>query len=292
MLATIGLGVAAALGWGISGFFDAKAARAVPPIVASLMVNGLLTVLFTAIYFTFLHHGFTITQAATFYAAAGGAVITLGALSYFKGLSIGPVSLVAPMSSAYPIVTTLLAILVFHGTLSGGQGVALCLILAGILAVTDTWRTVRRRAALSPGPLLGLFTALCWGVGYALVAQAVQQAGWQQATLIELITMMLTFVVVIPFLSDRKGVTMRSITLAAKNRNVLLASILALGAALSFNAGLAYDTTGGAIVAALSAFYPILVVTLALRHFNETVQKAQLFGVVASITGVILLTAL
>lgn len=291
-LIAIILGLFAALGWGISGFFDAKASRAIPPIVASLMVNGILTALFIASYFAFLHQGFTITQAAVFYAASGGAIIALGALSYFKGLGIGPVSLVAPMSSAYPIVTTVVAVIAFNSTLSGGQGIALCLILAGILTVTDAWRVVLRRAALSPGPLLGLFTALCWGIGYALVAQAVQQAGWQQATLIELVAMMLAFGLFIPFLKDRKSVTTQNIITAAKNSNVLLASVLALGAALSFNAGLGYDPAGGAIVAALSAFYPILVVILALRHFEETVQTAKLLGVAMSILGVILLTVL
>lgn len=286
----ITLGLIAAIGWGISGFFDAKSSRAVHPIVASFVVNGLLTIAFVAIYFLFLHRGFTISQSAAWLAAGGGVSIAVGALAYFKGLGIGPVSLVSPMSSAYPVVTTLLALAVFHGTFHPGQGVAIILIMAGVLTVTQLWQLLAKRAVISRGPLLGLFTALCWGVGYALVAQAVQQAGWQQATLVELIAMMLTFFACIPFLHDRKEVTLPAVIAATKNANIVLASALALIACLSFNAGFGYDATGGAIVAALSAFYPVLTVTLALRHFKESVTKPQLLGVIASITGVILLT--
>lgn len=286
------LGLIAAIGWGISGFFDAKSSRSVHPIVASLVVNGLLTIIYSICYFMFLHTTFTIDHTGVFYASAGGAIIAIGALAYFKALAIGPIALVSPMSSAYPLVTTLLATVFFGAIFTPGQGIAIGFISLGILAVTEFLSSITKRKIISRGPLMGLFTALCWGIGYALVAQAVQAAGWQQATLVELIAMMVSFGIAIAFLKDRRAVTVTAIIVAIKNKNIIIASTVALVAALSFNIGFMYDTTGGAIVATFSAFYPVLTVLLALRHFKERINKTQFIGAAISICGVILLTLL
>lgn len=286
------LGLVAAIGWGVSGFFDAKASRAVHPIVASLAVNGLLTVIYSVCYILFLHQDVTYDIVGILYAVAGGAIIAVGALAYFTALSIGPISLASPMSSAYPLVTTLLAVVVFGNTLSIEQGMAIGLIIVGIFLVTEFLQVVMRRKTMSKGPLLALVTAVCWGIGYAFVAQAVQISGWQQATFIELIAMMLAFGVSITFLKNKKEVSVVSVRQAFRNKNIVIASLAALVAALSFNIGFTYDTTGGAIVVALSAFYPVLTVLLALRHFDEHVRKIQLIGASASIIGVVGITTL
>ena len=291
-LLAILFGLIAAIGWGISGFYDAKASRSVHPVVASFAVNGLLTAVYTVVYFSFFNHHFVANPIAAIYAASGGAIIAIGAITYFKALAIGPVTLVSPMNSAYPLITTLLAIVLFGGTLQIEQGIAIALILIGILMVTEFILTIAKRTAITKGPILGLFTALCWGIGYALVARAVRDLGWQLATLIELIAMMIAFGICIPFLKDSSQVTSRSAIAAIRNKYIISASLIALIAALSFNIGFTYDTTGGAVVTTFSAFYPILTVLLALRHFNESIKKIQLIGAGISITGVVLLTIL
>lgn len=286
------LGLVAAVGWGVSGFFDAKASRSVHPIVASLTVNGLLTVVYTICYFLFLHQNDSCALTGILYASAGGAIIAIGALTYFTALSIGPISLASPMSSAYPLVTTVLAVAVFGATLSVEQGIAIGLIILGIFLVTEFLQIILRRKTIHKGPLFGLITAVCWGVGYALVAQAVQINGWQHATLVELLAMMLAFGVCIAFLKDKRKVSISTVRQALRNKNIIAASLVALVAALSFNSGFMYDTTGGAAVVSLSAFYPVLTVLLALRHFDEKVRKVQLVGAAASIIGVIGITTL
>ncbi|HSW92030.1 MAG TPA: DMT family transporter [Candidatus Saccharimonadales bacterium] len=286
----LSLGLLAAIAWGISGFFDAKASKSVHPIVASFAINGLLTVIYVICYALFLHKDFTMDTSSFLYAAGGGVIIAVGALSYFRALRIGPVTLVSPMSSAYPLVTTLLAVALFGGVITLEQAVPICLIIAGILAATNFLPGIRQHKGISKGPSLGLFTALCWGIGYALMAQAVQANGWQQATLVELIAMMIALGLSLPFLKGHQAVTLSHLKTAFRSKNVRLASVIALIAALSFNIGLQYDHTGGAIVATCSAFYPILTVLLALRLFKESVSKIQLLGALTSVAGVILLT--
>lgn len=282
------LGLTAAVGWGISGFFDAKASRTVHPIVASFAVNGLLTAVYVLCYFLFLRQeGAFISSSGIVYAAAGGAVIAVGALAYFKALRIGPIALASPMSSAYPLVTALVTVIVFRQALTVGQGIAIVFVIGGVLLVTEFFQAFLKRKATSKGPLLGLLTAACWGIGYALVAQAVQADGWEQATLIEFVAMMIAFGVCIPFLKDSGEMRVPAVARALRTKNIVIASLAALVAALSFNIGFTYDTTGGAIVVALSAFYPILTVILALRHFDEHIRRMQLVGAALSIIGVI-----
>jgi transporter family protein len=287
------LGLAAAIGWGISGFFDAKASRTVHPIVASFTVNGLLTVVYVLCYFLFLRQeGASISSLGILYAAVGGGVIAVGALAYFKALRIGPIALVSPMSSAYPLMTTLVSIIAFHQALTVGRGIAVLLVISGVLLVTEFFQTFLKRSVAGKGPLLGLLTAACWGIGYALVAQAVQLDGWQQATLIEFVAMMLAFAICIPFLKDRGELHISAVIHALHTKDIIIASLVALVAALSFNIGFTYDTAGGAIVVTLSACYPVLTVILALQHFNEDIRRVQLIGAALSIIGVIGIVAL
>ncbi len=68
-----------------------------------------------------------------------GTVNAFANLSLYKGLAIGPLALVSPISASYGLVTTLLAVYLFHEVLGPLQSIAISLILAGIfLAATDS----------------------------------------------------------------------------------------------------------------------------------------------------------
>ena len=287
-LLLIFLSLVAAIGWGVSGFFDAKASRSVNPLAASLLVNGIVAIGYAAFYALFLHEGFNLSTTGLLYAISGGAIITVGAIAYFKGLHAGPVSLVSPMSSAYPLVTTLLVVFAFQGAITTLQLIAIGLILAGVFTVTELLHVVRKRTVMSRGPLLGLVAAVCWGVGYALVAQAISAIGWQQATLFEFTAMLLAFGICLPLMQGTQSFA-HEIQKGLQNSFIWLAGLVALAAATCFNIGLSHDVSSGAIVATISSFYPIITVLLALRHFDEPIRGVQVGGAFVSIAGVILL---
>ena len=194
------------------------------------------------------------------------------------------------MSSAYPFVTALLAVAVFNGRLSYLQIIAIALIVGGVFIVTEFIGAVTNKLSFRKGPLLGLLAALCWGIGYSLVGQAIARDGWPQATLIEFTAMLAAFGVCMPFVTKKGVVTGKALSNAARNTFVIYAGFIALVAASAFNIALAHDASSGAVVATVSSFYPIITVLLALRHFDETVGRLQLAGAGASITGVILLS--
>ncbi len=91
-----------------------------------------------------------------------GLVNSLANLSLYKGLSIGPVSLVSPISASYGLVTTVLAVCLLHDTLSPLQSVAVVLTLAGVtLAGTDGKRIGISPLASQTGVYLLLFVSAC-----------------------------------------------------------------------------------------------------------------------------------
>ena len=285
-------GLAAGFGWGFSGYFDAKASKAIGPLSASLLINGAVALGYAAVYLLFLRHHHIWDSLGVIYAIGSGMVITIGALAYFKGLAIGPVSLVSPLSASYPLVTTLVALGIFHARPSAIQILAIFLIMGGVMGATGLIgaKDVRHRA-IQRGPLLGLGTAMAWGIGYALAAQAIQRLGWQFASLIEFGAMALAFGLFIPLSMPGHGLTPKILAQGIRNKFVLLSGGISLCAALALNIGLSREQSSGAIVATLSACYPVLTVILARRSFNEEVGLIPTIGAFVSISGVLLLSA-
>lgn len=288
---TILLGLGAATGWGVAGFFDARASRAVSPTTASLLINATVTIGYDLLYLLlFRHHAFSFP--GTLYAIASGMTICVGALAYFKGLSLGPVSLVSPLSSTYPLVTTLLAISIFGASLRAGYFIGIIAIVCGVLLASGIFRGLGRMGAgaIEKGPVLGICTALFWGSGYVLLAQAIRLLGWQTASFVELTAMTLSFGICVPLFPWTRMPTWEMLRSGIKNRNIWAAGTLALCAATMFNLGLSKDGGSGAIVTALSSCYPVLTVALSIRHFKESVGMLRLSGSLLSVTGVILLS--
>lgn len=282
-------GLAAGIGWGFSGFFDAKASKSAGPLLASLLINGFVALGYAIIYLLFFSQGHHVQADGVWYAIASGVVITLGALMYFRGLALGPVGLVSPLSAAYPLITTLVALVIFHAQPSSVQLIAILMIMTGVMAASGmlSIRGVSRK--LEKGPVLGLFTAVAWGAGYALASQAISRLGWQLASLIEFGAMAVAFGVFIPFITTEK-ITISHVLAGCKNKFILLSGAISLCAAVALNIGLSREKSSGAIVSALSACYPVLTVLLARRHFDELIDRIPLIGAFVSISGVIILS--
>lgn len=283
-------GLAAGIGWGFSGFFDAKASKSDGPILASFLINGFVALGYAIVYLLFFSQGHHLQASGIWYAIASGVVITAGALMYFKGLALGPVGLVSPLSASYPLITTLVALVLFQARPSGIQLIAILMIMAGVMAASGilSARGVGSRK-LERGPLLGLCTAIAWGAGYALASQAISRLGWQLASLIEFGAMAVAFGIFIPLVTSEK-ITINHVLKASKNKFILLSGGISLCAAVALNIGLSREQSSGAIVSALSACYPVLTVLLARRHFDELIDRVPLIGAFVSITGVIVLS--
>src|ERR1035437_3211858 len=129
------LGLLAALCWGTADFFAAKAAKTVGPI-QSIFVSSILELPIFIIIYLLFHTQWIFNDIAFIYAMAAGVFFSLAGVFFFKGLEKGPVSLVSPIGSMYPLFTTFLALLVFKAHLSGVELAGILLTILGIMATS------------------------------------------------------------------------------------------------------------------------------------------------------------
>ncbi len=216
-------------------------------------------------------------------------ISTLGLTAYFcflTGMQRAGVTLGGVITGSFPAVATVAALVFFGERISGAQGGAIAVIIAGVLlsALQGEVRTLF--ADIKSSSLIWAFAAaLLFGLFFALVRIPVDRVGW--------------------FLPAYGGnlIGIPLYLLIARRfgeRNVLRPPKLALPIAV--NAGLqiggtmlyAYALTKGetAVVAPIAGSYPAVFVVLAYFVFRERMRAVQYIGVVATVAGIVGLSVL
>jgi transporter family protein len=283
------LGSLVAVGFGIADFWAARASKKIGPVTALVAINIFLVIFFVPIYLLTRDAHQTVSSSGIAFAVLGGVMLNAASILFFKGLVAGPVSLVSPISAAYPLVSALLAVAVFGARLSTLQIFAIVIIVLGVMAAAGVLDTKSTDKKLGKGPLLAIGSIIFYGVGFSSLAQAAQRIGWQHTTMTEFLTILVVVCLSVPFVKGKERV-FADLRLALKNRFVMLSGLAATLTILTFNAGFTHEKAGGAIIIAVSACYPVVTVAMALRHFKEEVRLLPLLGAAVSVAGVVVLS--
>jgi drug/metabolite transporter (DMT)-like permease len=124
-----------------------------------------------------------------------------------------------------------------------------------------------------------------------MLAEAVKLLGWQAASLVQFATMTVFYGMVVLVMLQRKGVDATTLRSGVRNPSVLAAAFTQQGGALLFNIGLGFDNdTGGSVIVALSACYPILTMLLAFLYLKERLPLIALVGGMLAIAGILTLS--
>jgi transporter family protein len=285
------LGVLSALCWGFSDVFGAKSAKTVGPILSTLLVTCLSLVFYIIIYICFLHPQVNLGASGVIYAFFGGICLTFGGITFYLALEQGPVSIVSPISSMYPLVTTLAALVIFHAVLTAQEILGIGLIVFGVMLATGIFSAKKRQGPIKMGPFFSILTVVGWGLGYALITQAISRLGWPVSTLIEAVVGVITLILLIPLVKGDELISTKVIIKGVKNKFILGACIFQLVGSLALIIGISKSSTnGGAVITAISSCYPILVIFVALKHFKEEFKIVPITGSVIGIVGVIILS--
>lgn len=285
-------GLGAAVCWGVADYLAARGAKKFGPILAAAIDNVLGACIFVGLFFAVLSPagGIALEPTGVVYAAVAGSFLALAMAAFFKALAAGPISIVSPLGSLYPLVTTLIAVMAFGATLSGGQIVGIVMILVGVMVAAGLLNATKSERKLHDGPRFALWAALLWGVSFALQAQAIARLDWQVAALVSYVMLSVTYVLVTPFIKGQELFTKDTIQQAIKSKYIIGATLFGMIGFLVFNLGISKDLSSGAVVAALSATYPIITVFLALHRLKEAVQPVPLAGAFFGVAGVIVLS--
>lgn len=167
------------LGYGISDFFPSRLTKSAGPVnllfwyfsISSLMlaVVGLLV------------SGFPIITGDDAILIVGAiALNVLGLLTFLKGLKIGKLSIIAPISGSWSVITVLIGVIFLSEALNVLEIVGIILVIFGTLLASLRIRDVLRlkRDTIISGSEYAVATMLIWGVLFALIGVLSKRIGW------------------------------------------------------------------------------------------------------------------
>lgn len=272
------LGLCASVCWGFADFLGGLEARRLPGMVVVLCSQAFgVTILATLVL---VGGGLSIGGEDLLAACVAGLSGALGLSCFYRALSVGVMSIVAPITATGVIVPVL------FGLLSGEQptmlqaGGMLAAAAGIVLATKDRSETLedRRRMKLSAG--LALVAAISIGVGLTALNRAAD-AGVLDAVLLARLTSVAALVLAVAVIRPGLGeVVPRRKGLASIGVLDVAATCLYAGA----------STTGLLSVTALmSSLYPIVTILLARMVLSERVRRVQAVGIAAAVGGVLLM---
>jgi drug/metabolite transporter (DMT)-like permease len=272
------LALGGALCWGVGDFFGGLASRRLA-VLAVLAVSQAIGLAGVALWVWLAGDPFP-GVGELLPAAGAGLAGVLGLAALYRGLAVGAMGIVAPISAASPLVP--LAVDAARGSVPGTlQWVGTVLVLTGV-ATLSIERSAEGGRRVAAGASLALLAALGFG-GFivGIDAGADESATWAvvaaRSASVSLVAAAALFT---------------STSLRPPRR--LLPSLVAIGVFdTGANVFVAAATTKGAagIVAVLSALYPVVTVALARLVLAERLGPARRAGGAVALTGAALVAA-
>jgi drug/metabolite transporter (DMT)-like permease len=274
------LALAASVSWGVSDFLGGLNSRFLA-VAAVLLVSQ--TVGFALMLPLALVHGWPAFDGSSYgFAMAASAAGLIGIAAMYRGMAVGSVSVVAPISA------TGAAVPVLFGLLRGEHAAPLQLVGMGLTLVGIV---LASRAAQSPGATgpsrlargvwFAILAALGFGGFFVLIHQAsTYDVLW--AGTIQRLTGVVIMVVVV--LAQRPS-------LAVGWRRV--PGLVVIGALdTAANVLYAFASTTGlvSLAAVLASLFPVVTVILARIVLHERLSASQGTGVVFALAGVVSIT--
>jgi drug/metabolite transporter (DMT)-like permease len=267
-----GLALLGAVSWGTGDFFGGLASRRahVLSVLAVSQAVGLVGVAAWAIA-----SGESLPGVGDILPAAGaGAAGALGLAALYRGLAIGAMGIVAPISATSPVVP--LAVDLARGEAPGGlQWVGIAAALAGVMLLAREPRGPGG-AGLAAGVSLALVAALGFGL-FIVGLDAASDGGATWA------------VVIARAASTALSVAALAVAAVPSRLPVgLLPTVAAVGVFdTTANVLVAFATTHGSagIVAVLSALYPLTTIALARLFLSERLDRHRRAGGLLALAG-------
>jgi drug/metabolite transporter (DMT)-like permease len=275
----VALALGAAVAWGAADFLGGLKSRAVATlvVVAIGQATGLALV---AAFVAARGEGLPEARFLV-YAALAGLAGAVGIAALYRGLAVGAMSIVAPITATGAVIPVAVGV----GTgerPTGLQGAGLAVALGGVVlaARQDGGEDLRGRIAAGVG--LALLAAL--GIGSFLVAlDAASEGGVAWALLVQRTVCVGLVLAAAMFVRP-------DFTFSRSDA----ASMLTIGALdMAANALFAVASTRGlvSLVSVVASLYPVTTVMLARLLLGERIGRAQQVGVAAALAGVVLITA-
>ncbi len=280
-------GLGAALGWGLADLWAAMSGRQLGAWTTLAFAQITSVAIVTALA---LFAGADLGSVGPIagWVVPTGLVAAAAYLTLYRGLELGPVTIVSPILATYAVVPVVLAVALLGESLGALQVTAIVVTISGAaLTSTDLRALVAGTHRTPKGLPWAVASMLLFGIATYVLGWATKQVGWLAALWLARISTAGVIIVVATF-AGSLGRRDRPRALAVTTVGFAAAvGVVDLFGTLMYSRGASVGLVS--IVTAASATYPLLPVLGSVALLRERPVPNQYLGVVMVITGLALL---
>jgi transporter family protein len=207
-----------------------------------------------------------------------------GYLFFMKGFEIGNISIIAAVMNLWAVFTMLFAFIFMGQRLSTFQFTGVLMIICGSIIASLNWSDIKNKSfQLSVGVKETVIGAFFFGTFWNVSEFISEKIGWLQATLF--IKFGIIFLLLLFSLIVKREISLTNTTTKTKLM-IALMGIIEAGAIAIVNFGL---TIGDAIlITPIASALSVVTIFMAIIFLKEKILKLQIFGVMTTVSGLIL----
>jgi drug/metabolite transporter (DMT)-like permease len=266
----------ASVAWGVADFLGGLKSRTVHVLVVLLLaqISGVLAIgLVVAV-------AGNAPPASVLWAALAGLFGTLGLASFYRGMAVGAISVVAPIAAVGAIVPVVFGIAT-GDDVSRLQGLGFALALSGV-ALASFERHEAGAIRVAAGVPWAIAAVVGFG-GYYVPMHAASEQDFLWAALV--------FRTTVALLAFAAWLVVRPAIRAARGHLGAITMIGILDTAGNALFAAAASQGEVSVVSVLATLYPVTTVALAALVLSERIDRLQLTGVASALAGVVLISA-
>ena len=266
-------GVLSATSIGIADLITIGLARTIG-LVSTGLWEKLLAVLIVTPYFLFTNSGSEIIFQHWDLLVLLGFIHLISYLAIIRSLQIGPISVIAPLTTLFSIVSLGLAYLFLDERLTYSQVIVISVALIGaVVTVFKPGKFNLVSSNLTTGVLLGLFATLVVGTQLFVQGTISKQVGWFLGVYFPMMFSIFGF---IPISFYKREIPWQKLTFRTFSL-LILTSSMKIGAFFLFARGAELGSIG--IVSVAQTTYPVIPILAGVFLFKERLVFTQVIGI-------------
>ncbi len=276
-------GLLAMFSWGVHKIIAKKLIDRVGPYSAFIYGNSFLVML--VVLYCIITRTFAVPSLNMFiFTIILALLAAIGALSLYKAMQVGKLSIVVPVSHVYAAIIVVIGFLFFGERLTSLQFTAVIFTIIGAILVSLKFSELKKFkfSQTSKGIPYALVTMVSWGIVTSMLKIIVLELGVFVTTLyFESIVLAIAFVPMLLGAVKLKKIKKGDIKIAA------LIGLVAAVAVLAYNAALSMELVS--IVGPLSAASLMVTVVLSWLFLKERIELNQKLAVLMIFAGILML---
>ena len=281
---SIAFGVLSATSIGIADLITIGLARKIGLISTGLW-EKLLAVLIVTPYFLLNGSGFEIVFKYWDILILLAFINLLSYLFLIRSLQIGPVSVIAPLTTLFSVVSLALAYLFLDERLTFSQVTVISVALIGaVITVFKPGKINLGSSNLGIGIVLGFFATLIIGAQFFVQGAISKEVGWFQGVYFPMMFSIFGFV---PIAFYKREIPWQKINIKIIGL-LLMTSSMKIGAFFLFSRGAELGSIG--IVSVAHTTYPVIPIFAGVLLFKERLSYSQVLGIVLLLSSLAILS--